>query len=823
MRKSLLLALLLTCLVTFSNAQTPQYTVVTPNTNGNFFPFGAQATCGSSMVQLLYKPSDWTSIPPVGFITKLWFRWYSSCPTIGNTFTNLNVKMGPTNLNSLSTGAWNTGLTNVVTIPSLTVTSGPLQWFSIDLSANPYYYDPTQNLIIEISHNGGTSCGSLFISWINSPTGANQRMYGAYGSGSGNADNERYDMGIDLFAGYPCTGTPTSTVQAPTEVCPNRQFNVRPATFYSNATYQWEYSTNGTSWQPHPATVGLYGDINDAITQDRWYRCTITCIATGLSYTTPAWKVGISPFYYCYCVTAATASAGLDIGNVTVTNMNSNKVVLNNGIATPYLSNTQASKSYTSFQYTVPAAVMYRDTTYNFSVTQTSSSATAKSGNVAIFVDFNRDGLFDGTEKVMAKTITTASTIPFTETATFKVPTAAQIGLTGMRVILSDGNPDSCGNVTGEGEIEDYLVELRNEPCRGPGNAGTIIPTEKSLCAGYDYVVLDTTYDKTKSELDRHWQVSGDNINWSTVAGSNNVDYLSRVFTGQPLYYRVRMVCQRTSDTTYSPIQKIDAKAGYKCYCYSQAEGASKDTSDVGGMSVGTFTSNSGGAHLQNVLAYRKRQDFTDDPAVHFFTDSTYQLIVYHTMRSVEHGDAKVTMFMDFNNNKEYDIPYERVYTGYTSIGNFTLVKDFQIPDMVITDVPTGMRVILNNDISPSNASDLGCGPYTSGETQDLIAVFHRKFPAGVAGVNTPFKSLVLSPNPTNGKFNLLFNTDKDVKEITVTIKNVTGQVIQEHKFAHNAGQFEKELDMSTHARGIYFVELSDATGEKLTKKLVVE
>jgi hypothetical protein len=824
MKKLLLFVILLATLANSVNAQTPQYTVVTPNTNGNFFPFGAQATCGSSMVQLLYKPSDWTSLPPVGFITKLWFRWYSSCPATGNTYTNLNVKMGATTLNGLTSGAWNAGLTNVVTIPSMTVTSGPLQWFSIDLSANPYYYDNTQNLIIEISHNGGTTCASLFISWVNGPT--NQRMWGTYGStSSSGSDLERYDMGIDLFAGYPCTGTPTSTVNAPIEVCPNRQFKVQPATFYSNASYYWQYSDNGgATWQPHPATVGLYGDISDAITTARTYKCTITCIATGMSYTTPPWTVNISQFYMCYCVASAGTLSGLDIGNVTVTNLTSNKVVLNNGLATPYLSNTQATKGYTSFQTSLTPTPLYRDTTYRFSVSQISSAATTKPGYAAIYVDFDRNGVFDAAEKVLNKTITTASIVPYTESDVFKVPTTAKVGLTGMRVILSDTKPDSCGTITGEGEVEDYLVDLRNEPCNGKTNAGIVQAPEKSLCKDYDYIVLDTTYEKLKSETERYWQVSADSVYWTGVAGSTNQDQLSKVFNGQPVYYRVRMVCQRTNDTSYSNAQKVDAKAGYKCYCYSQATGGVKDTSDVGGMTLSTFTSNSGGAHVLNPTAYRKREDFTDNAPLTMFTDSVYQLIVYHTMRSAEHGDAKVTVFMDFNNNKEYDVPYERVYTGYTSIGAFTLIQDLKIPGVVITDVPTGVRVVLNNDIAPNTPSDLGCGPYVSGETQDLMVTFRRKFPTSVSGtVNPAFGQFAIMPNPTSGKFHLVFSTDKDMKELNVLVKNVTGQVVFTKTYNHGAGQFDQEIDMSNQARGVYFVEVNTPTGETATKKLVVE
>ena len=831
MKKLLLFVVLLSTLTNWANAQTPNYYIAGPTTtwSGNSFPWGTN----SYQVELLYKPQQWNSMPPIGFITDIWFRPYTGIagPTTV-TYTNLVIKMGNTSINSLTSGAWDPALTTVATYPSYTLTginTSTGVWFKVPLQT-PYYFDPTQNLELNIAQSGTGGASTWYIA-TNSPTVAGyvHRKYGPSGTGSSaGADGSGgavYDFGIDIFAGYPCTGTPTSTVNAPIEVCPNRQFKVNPATFYSNASYYWQYSDNGgVTWQPHPAPLGLYGDISDAITTPRTYKCTITCIATGLSYTTPPWTVNISQFYMCYCVSSAGTLTGLDIGNVTITNLTSNKVVLNNGLATPYLSNIQATKGYTSFQTSVAPTPLYRDTTYRYAVTQITSAATTKPGYVAIYVDFDRNGIFDAAEKVMTKTITTASAVPYTESDVFTVPHTAQIGLTGMRVILSDTKPDSCGTITGEGEVEDYLVDLRNEPCNGKTNAGVVIAPEKSLCNGYDYIVLDTTYEKLKSETERYWQISADSVYWTGIAGSTNQDQLAKVFNGQPVYYRVRMVCQRTNDTSYSNVQKVDAKAGYKCYCYSQATGGIKDSSDIGGMTLSTFTANSGGAHLQNASAYHKREDFTDNAPLTLFTDSTYQLIIYHTMRSVEHGDAKVTVFMDFNNNKEYDVPYERVYTGYTSIGNFTLVQDLKIPGMVITDVPTGVRVVLNNDIAPNTPSDLGCGPYTSGETQDLVAMFRRKFPSSVSGtVNTAFGQFALMPNPTNGKFHLLFNTEKDMKELNVLVKNVTGQVVFTKSYKHGVGQFNEEIDMSSQARGVYFVEVSTSTGETTTKKLVVE
>ncbi|MBS1772484.1 MAG: T9SS type A sorting domain-containing protein [Bacteroidetes bacterium] len=623
----------------------------------------------------------------------------------------------------------------------------------------------------------------------------------------------------------PCSGVPNiySVTATPNPVCPGKPLKVSLAGLpQTQQTYEWKYSDDGVSWQNYTGVVGAYGDINDVIYNDRWYRCKITCTNSGQSYTTPAYLVKVAGFMYCYCDNGAAVTTGLDVGNVKVLAMPSGQVRLDNGISTPAVSNTNSKYAYSSFQYTVPPVVMYRDSTFKFSVSSITSAATMPATvNVVVFVDMDRNGIFDATDKVLQKKITAASTVPNTESNTFTIPHDAQIGLTGMRVIASTGNPDSCGFGSAEGETEDYLVDMRWEPCKGPANAGDAITSVAQICPDYDYMVTDTTYEKKKSELQRLWQVSADNIGWTNMTGSNDQDQLNKIFTGQPLYYRVRMVCPRTSDTTYSTVGNIKPKDGYKCYCYSQSVGGNvKDTSDIGGITIGNYTMNTGGPHLLNPAAYSKRTDHTDEAPLQLFADSTYIITVYHTQHSAIHADAKVTIFIDYNNNKQYDVPYERVYTGYTSVSNFTIADTFTIPSVVITGVPTGMRFIINNNLAPNTPSDEACGPYTSGETHDFIVALNKIFPEGVKPVGS-ISNLAVYPNPNDGKFMLQFNNSGDAKQVDVTISNVTGQQVFHQMYTTSGSQFSQQINLNDVAKGVYIVELN-ANGEKLTQKLVI-
>lgn len=811
-----------------THAQIPQYYYggASSPSGGNAYPFGWPIQ--NMRIQLLYKPSMFSSMPPTGFITAVYFRPYGPItPPSSVTYTNLKVQFATTSAGALTPGSW---VSTTTAANYSTYTLSPIvgnKWFKIDLPT-PFYYDNTQNLVVDVGI-GGTSSGNFWYCVTGGSASFIHRVYGgstaSSPSGYDGTGNPYYDFGFDLFAGYPCTDTPKSLVNALSPVCPNKTFSISPATFYANATYKWQYSdNNGNSWVNHPSPVGLYGDITDAITASRMYRCIITCTATGLSYTTPAKKVDIAPFYYCYCDNANSTGAGLDIGNVTMNRLPEDVAILNNGIATPPLNNTTASKTYSTFQYTVAPVPIYRDSSFSLSVSEITSNGTmpAKT-NVAAYIDYNRNGLFETAEKVMKTSITATSTVPNTEKVTFTVPHNAEIGITGMRVIMGTGNLDSCGTVTGEGEVEDYLVDIRYEPCKDAANPGEVKVSDSLMCKGYDYLTIDTTYEKYRSELVRTWQISADDIVWYNVAGSTNKDLLQNIYGGQPFYYRVRQICPRgNADTTYTKEQLVRSKDGYKCYCYSQAVGGDKDSTDVGGFSVGDYVINLGGPHLDNPQATKKRTDHTDDNAIDMYIDSTYKITVFETQKTGVHGDVKVTIFMDFNNNKQYDVPYERVYTGYTSISNFTLADTFTVPPIVITEVPTGMRVVMNSNMAPSDASDLGCGAYQSGETQDYMVVFHHKpFPAHVGEVDG-ISGFNMFPNPTTGKFHLQFNSSNATGKVAVTITTVTGQQVMQMEYDHKAGQFDKEIDMSKMARGVYFVELQ-SNGEKAMQKLVIE
>lgn len=758
-------------------------------------------------------------------------RWDVKSTSAG-PHENWELSIGSTTNGTLN--SFVTGLTSVWGPTNYTPTQGVNSF----IFPTPVTWNGTDNIVVQTCHGdaSNTSGTSQFTTnAVVEATSVSGRCINTYRDNSGNlcattsVTTHSTRPNIVFIWAAPCTGIPSGfTVDGPYQVCPNRPFKLGlQGPTLSNLTHQWQYSKNGQTWSNFIGQGATTETLTDSITSATWYRCVITCTNSNQTFTTQAWKVGIAPFYYCYCLNKMSSTAGIDIGNVTIVSNQSGDTLIDNGNPSPATNNKDAINAYTEYNYTVSPPCVYRDSSYSVRVKEINAKSSFEGAHLTVFIDYNRDGEYDTSasagEKVISKKLDGTNNPAQLVFDDITIPSNAQIGLTGMRVILSkDTVAFPCGDLNGDGEVEDYIVKICYRPCDGPTNAGLALSSDTSMCTSYEYTLTNTTYEQRRSGFETTWQISADNINWFHINNSGNKDTLNRVFTGQPLYYRMRVVCPITDDTTFSQETFVNAKPGYKCYCYSKAiGGALDDTSDIGGITVGTYSQTDGGSHVKNPLAYRSRTDHTDETPNEFYTDSVYSFYVFHTLKTEEHGDSKITVFVDFNNNNKYDIPEEHIYTGFTSVGNHTLVDNINIPYNVITDVPTGMRFILNNNVGPNVPSDEACGPYTSGETEDFIVIFRRKFPASVGKVGK-LDGFGVYPNPTTGKFYVQFNTPSKLDEVKVNITNVTGQQVFQQVYKHNGGSFNQELNLGSQPSGVYFVELH-ADGENLLRKLIIK
>ncbi len=626
------------------------------------------------------------------------------------------------------------------------------------------------------------------------------------------------DLGIDnVKVLMPCAGAPDAGTVDSLVACSGQDFTLTTTgtTIAGGITNQWQESPDGINWTDIPgATNSQY---TTSITTPTWYRLIVNCTNSSLSDTTAGMYITLGSFYFCYCNSTAQSGAGSDIGNFTVKKIPGGAIVASYGTASPLTNNPDANKIYTD-NTLLPAVDFYKDSVYRFDVTQINSAGYVPSV-VAIYLDLDTNGVFDPiNEKIFQKVTNSLNQMAVDS---FHIPANAPVGYTGLRVVMVQGAsafPDPCLSYT-NGETEDYLAYINYPPCDGSTNPGVARISDTLLCPGFPFTLTDTTHEKFRSGLTWIWEESTDGVNWSEIAGTDSMDVINLTSGTQNTWYRLKMNCAATGLPSYTLPVTLTIKAPYECYCESFANGGSSDLSDIGAFSIGSYIFNSGGPHLNNPVAVKP---YTGHPApvMTLYADSSYPVALYHIIKDNNHQDAKVTLFIDYNNNFVYDVPSERVWTGFTDATNVFINSNLDIPNTAVMGIPTGMRLIINNDTGPNVPSDEACGPYTSGETEDFAVKIMPKGSMGIGHANSGF-SFDMYPNPATGLVKVKVSGLRANKEIVLGVYTITGQQVYQKKLPNSGSETEAEMDLGTMPRGVYFVELK-LGAEKQVKKLIL-
>jgi len=119
---------------------------------------------------------------------------------------------------------------------------------------------------------------------------------------------------------------------------------------------------------------------------------------------------------------------------------------------------TGTAGSYSDFTAATPAKFQ-AGTTYPLSVTSITCGTTNYSNSMAVYIDYNQNGVFtDPGEQVYLATSTTSG--PHTETANIQIPVNAKPGTTRLRVIVNEGLVSGPQMSPSYGEIEDYSIRI---------------------------------------------------------------------------------------------------------------------------------------------------------------------------------------------------------------------------------------------------------------------------------------------------------------------------------------------------------------------------
>jgi hypothetical protein len=137
----------------------PNFWNALPTAGANVFPFNINPATGKK-VQWIVAAGEFNQPSPVGAgnnITSIWFRPNAACNA---TYTTLTVRMATVSTSTFITlGAFYSGPMTTVRSQNTTITQPVALTFTEIPLTTPFPYDPTQNLIIEVSQCGFTGTG----------------------------------------------------------------------------------------------------------------------------------------------------------------------------------------------------------------------------------------------------------------------------------------------------------------------------------------------------------------------------------------------------------------------------------------------------------------------------------------------------------------------------------------------------------------------------------------------------------------------------------------------------------------------------------------
>ena len=551
---------------------------------------------------------------------------------------------------------------------------------------------------------------------------------------------EDYDVSIlDL---------PTCTTAAPSNITVTGVTPVAATVSWSGsagATYLISYNPGPTGgWSTPVAATNPY--TITGLTEGTSYQVRVTTICGGVTgpastpvpFTTPT---------VSYCDATSTVVQSSYISKVTVTPNQTTPV------GAPEMMNASVQNSYTLYSAPAQRVYLVRGSTGNLMKVNRQWLGAATAMSTSVWIDFNRDGNFDTSERVLNASNSTADLVQ----QSFAVPATAS-GLvymgtqtTRMRVVHRDlANPPACGTFD-NGEVEDYDVQL------------ITAPTTCSTAAPSNITVTNVTHNSATVSWSSTPGATYD-IRWSTsptgpwlptaapgyASTTNNTFVISgaNALNEQTTYYvQVRSKCSASTGAWSSNVSFTTTEPQY-CYAYG-----SLDTDYIGKVVVNpagnTLPTMTNASSADNYISY------VNDPTklIELEYGTNGNIIEVSKAWSGAVSTAGVGVWIDFNRNGTFDAA-ERILTSAASTTTPVFNNNFAVtvpPAAYQGPYNTTMRVVLRKGTAVSSA----CGSFNNGEVEDYAVKLKPcsiAMPTNVVINNITHTSAVISwTEPTPG------------------------------------------------------------------------
>jgi hypothetical protein len=617
------------------------------------------------------------------------------------------VYMRTTPNSTLAAGIWNsTDYTSgaQLCLDQNTDQGNTTGWKSLPLTS-PFVYDQ-DNLMIMVNDSWGGSGSAKY--YNQSSTVADRQVYNRVdntdpGDGASlSVESSRLtEIRITYTPSAVCTGLPASVTASgdASAVCPTVPItlSLTGLSTESGISIQWESSTDGgTNWNAlgTPQT-GLTYTVAAGQTVETQYRAVITCVPTSDEITSSVVTVTMSPLVSCGC-TPSTSNCGLDdeIQNVTFAGIDNNS--------------TCTSGGYGDYRVSVAPGAVVSGLSYPISVT----TGDGGGESVAVWIDFNQDGVYDISEYALVGT-TTGGTV----NTTLAIPGAALAGTTSMRVrsfYVASGDPllvyedtpnSACSTIsTGFGETEDYLITITaGANCSGTPDAGAISASETIVCLNQP-ITLTSDASNPFVGIEYQWQASIDGgATWTDLGTPSGNSTYTVTSQSEETSYRLVAICTLTSDSDTSASVTVSQQVASQCYCINAIPFNCADGDLITNVTIESINNNSTCGNTTTGYS-----DYTTSvtPA-ELMAGTTVPISVTVGPSGGGWLYESVGVWIDYNQNGVLD----SIEGEYTNVGtglNQALTANIVIPATALPG-QTRMRVVVTASITGLNA--YVCGP----------------------------------------------------------------------------------------------------------------
>jgi hypothetical protein len=587
---------------------------------------------------------------------------------------------------------------------------------------------------------------------------------------------ETEDYLVNVTAVSLCSGTPAlaTTLSTKDSVCCNQLFTLSLSSYVAatGITYQWQTSSDGSNYSSVSGATAQTFTTSQCVAT--YYRCKVVCSNGGGTSNSVSIKVEMQKIYYCYCNSNASSDADTKIDTVIFSNLKS-------------YSNLSQCESYTDYTALTSANIVK-----GASSTIQISNGSCDSGqfyesHVAVFIDYNQNGVFtDLGETVYTYGPTTGLyTIP---DASILVPANATEGITGMRVVLQEGDsiPSSCGTYTW-GETEDYLVNITATAlCIDPPTAGTATASIDSICASLTPVNVILTLSGNSSGLGQtyQWQYSTNGTDYFDISGATNTTYTATGVT-VTTWYHCNVHCGNSTVASASDMVKIKP---------TPVGNTSLDPIIVPSIPYYT-TNNNQTANCWTSNYSSSSPQASPDVYYKITTDTICELHVSTcttpVLNTYLHLLSSTGSHLKSNNDSDDDC----LGTNKASIV------------YSVSTYPATFYAVVEGLSTAEGIFDLEihCIQYLSNATiaDELLATIY--------------------PNPNRGDFTLSFDLQNNLNdEGTLTITNAIGKIISKENISVVNGRLKKDISLKSSDNGLYIANIQ-LKNSSLNKRFIIQ